>query len=102
MAGLLPGFQNDFPFIVYAQCVPRPAWIGNRDFHREKLLQVYEFLIATSCTEIQQEDEAVGNIGDAFVASSRFAVCEADLCVDQMTHCPSGAADRHSFIYTVE
>lgn len=82
---MLPGFQNDFPFIVYAQSVARPAWSGHRDFHREKLLQVYEFLIATSCTEIQQEDEAAGNIADAFEASGHFAVCEADLRLDVLS-----------------
>ena len=45
VAGLFPGSQKDFPFIVYTQSVPRPAWSGKRDFHREKLQQVYEFLI---------------------------------------------------------
>jgi hypothetical protein len=82
VAGLLPGFQDDFPFIVYAQSVPRPPWSGNRDFHREKLLQVYEFLIATPVAEIQQEDETAGNTADAFEARGCFAVCEADLCAD--------------------
>jgi hypothetical protein len=85
VAGLLPGLQNDFPFIVYAQSVPRPAWSGHRDFHREKLLQVYEFLIATLCTEIPQDDEAAGNIADAFGARGRFAVCGADLWVDVLS-----------------
>ena len=41
---LAPGGQQDFPFILYAQRGPRPAWSGTRDFHREKLLEVYEFL----------------------------------------------------------
>src|SRR6266567_4201360 len=44
VASLLPGGQPDFPFILCAQSVPRPAWSGTRDFHREKLLEVYEFL----------------------------------------------------------
>jgi transposase-like protein len=44
VVGLFPGAQEDFPFILYAQSVPRPAWNGTRDFHREKLLKVYEFL----------------------------------------------------------
>jgi hypothetical protein len=79
VAGLLPGFQNDFPFIVYAQSVPRPAWSGNRDFHREKMLEAYEFLCAASCAEKPQEDEAVGNIGDAFES---FPVLDTGLCVD--------------------
>src|SRR5438093_771791 len=43
--GSFPAFQNDFPFILYTQSVPRPAWSGKRDFHREKLQQVYEFII---------------------------------------------------------
>jgi hypothetical protein len=59
-----------------------PPWSGNRDFHREKLLQVYEFLIATPVAEIQQEDETAGNTADAFEARGCFAVCEADLCAD--------------------
>jgi hypothetical protein len=45
VAGLLPGSQKDFPFILYTQSVPRPAWSGKRDLHRERLHQVYEFLI---------------------------------------------------------
>jgi Helix-turn-helix domain len=44
VASLCPGAQEDFPFILYAQSIPRPAWNGKRDFHRERLLQVYEFL----------------------------------------------------------
>jgi hypothetical protein len=44
VASLLPGGQPDFPFILCAQSVPRAAWSGTRDFHREKLLEVYEFL----------------------------------------------------------
>jgi hypothetical protein len=45
VAGLFPGSQKDFPFILYTQCVPPPAWSGKRDFHRERLHQVYKFLI---------------------------------------------------------
>jgi len=45
VAGLFPGSQKDFPFILYTQRVPRPAWSGKRDLHRERLHQVYEFLI---------------------------------------------------------
>jgi hypothetical protein len=45
VAGLFPGFQKDFPFILNVQSVPRPAWSGKRDFHGEKLHQAYEFLI---------------------------------------------------------
>src|SRR5215470_6695048 len=44
VASLLSGEQPDFPFILCAQSAPRPAWSGTRDFHREKLLEVYEFL----------------------------------------------------------
>jgi hypothetical protein len=31
VAGLFPGSQKDFPFILYAQSVLRPAWSGKRD-----------------------------------------------------------------------
>jgi len=44
VAGLFPGSQKDFLFILYAQCVPRPSWSGKSDFHRERLHQVYELL----------------------------------------------------------
>jgi len=44
VAGLFPGSAADFPFIVYAQSVARPAWSGKRDFHRERLRQAYELL----------------------------------------------------------
>lgn len=36
--------QEDLPFILYAQSIPPPAWNGKRDFHGEKLHQVYAFL----------------------------------------------------------
>jgi hypothetical protein len=44
VAGLFPGSVANFPFIVYAQSVARPAWSGKRDFHRERLQQAYELL----------------------------------------------------------
>ncbi len=44
MAGLFPGAEKEFPFILYAQSVPRPAWSGKRDFQRERLYEVYTFL----------------------------------------------------------
>jgi hypothetical protein len=36
--------QGDFPFLLYVQSIPRPAWYGERDFHREKLREVYALL----------------------------------------------------------
>jgi len=44
VVGLFPGAEEGFPFILYAQSVPRPAWSGKRDFQRERLHQVYKFL----------------------------------------------------------
>ena len=44
VASLLPGGHPDFPFILCAQSVPRPAWSGTKDFYREKLREIYEFL----------------------------------------------------------
>ena len=44
VASLFPGAQDDFPFVLCAQSVPRPAWNGKRDFHSEKFHQVYAFL----------------------------------------------------------
>jgi hypothetical protein len=44
VVSLLPGIQGDFPFILYAQSISRPAWSGKGDFHLEKLREVYEFL----------------------------------------------------------
>jgi hypothetical protein len=44
VAGLFPGTQEEFPFILYAQSVPRLAWSGKRDLQRERLHQVYKFL----------------------------------------------------------
>lgn len=43
VAGLFFG-SEDFPFIISAQSVARPAWSGKRDFHRERLQQAYELL----------------------------------------------------------
>jgi hypothetical protein len=54
LVGLFPDFQRDFPFILYRQSVPRPAWFGKRDFHQERLDQVYEFLL-TMDREIQED-----------------------------------------------
>ena len=45
VVGLLPGAQHDFPFILYAQSVSRPAWSGKRDVHRETLHRVYACLL---------------------------------------------------------
>ena len=44
VGGLFPGAEEEFPFILYAQSVPRLAWSGKRDFQRERLHQVYRFL----------------------------------------------------------
>lgn len=44
VAGLFPGAEEEFPFILYAQSVPRLAWSGKRDYQRERLHQVYKFL----------------------------------------------------------
>jgi hypothetical protein len=44
VAGLFPGAQEGFPFVLYAQRVPRPAWSGRKDFHQERFVQVYQFL----------------------------------------------------------
>jgi hypothetical protein len=52
VASLFPCFQDDFPFILYVQSVPRPAWSGWKDFHQETLHRAYEFL-----TEELEEDE---------------------------------------------
>jgi hypothetical protein len=43
VAGLFSG-SEDFPFVISVQSVPRPAWSGKRDFHRERLQQAYELL----------------------------------------------------------
>jgi hypothetical protein len=45
VVGLLPGAQQDFPFILFAQSAPRPAWSGKRDVHRETLHRVYACLL---------------------------------------------------------
>jgi len=71
LAGLFPDFQRDFPFILYRQSVPRPAWFGKRDFHQERLDQVYEFLL-TMGREIQ-EDRQFGQ--DANRCSGAIQAC---------------------------
>jgi hypothetical protein len=83
VVGLFPGFQNDFPFILYTQSVSRPAWSGKRNFHQEKLNQVYEFLI-TVCAEIQPSEDSGKDLAavDAFDAGCGFPAGETNLCVD--------------------
>ena len=44
VANLRVAAQGDFPFLLYVQSIPRPAWYGERDFHREKLREVYALL----------------------------------------------------------
>jgi hypothetical protein len=78
VAGLFPGFENDFPFILYTHSVPRPAWSGKTDFHREKLHQVYEFLV-TAHVETQAGEET-GTIPNTFDASGCFPKYNADVC----------------------
>lgn len=95
VAGLFPGSRHDVPFILYTQSVPRPAWSGKRDVHRERLHQVYAFLL-TARADIQDGD-GVGTIVDTFDASDCFPACEANVCVDD---CPPGAEERRSFVYT--
>ena len=92
VVGLFPGFHNDFPFILYTQSVPRPAWSGKTDFHLEKLHQVYEFLI-TACAEIQ-ESKDVGGILNTFDTSVCSSGCEANVV---LMHCLPGAGDTLSF-----
>jgi len=83
VASLFPGSHNDFPFVLYTQSLPRPAWSGKRDFHQEKLHQAYEFLVGMSCAEIRDHD-AVGHTVDVFDANC-FPACEANICVDALS-----------------
>ena len=92
VVGLFPGFHSDFPFILYTQSIPRPAWSGKTDFHLEKLHQVYEFLI-TACAEIHQGEE-VGTILKTFDTSVWSPGCEANLVV---MYCPPVAGETLSF-----
>ena len=57
VVGLFPGAQQDLPFILYAQSVPRPAWSGKRDVHREMLHRVYACLITARAK--RQDGETV-------------------------------------------
>lgn len=85
VAGLFPGFQNAFPFILYTQSVPRPAWSGKSDFHQQRLHQVYEFLITVRAE--MQPSEAVGKIFaaiDTLDASGCFPACETNVYVDAL------------------
>jgi hypothetical protein len=59
VVGLFPSAQHDFPFILYAQSVPRPAWSGKQDVHRETLHQVYACLLTARA---EQDGEAVERI----------------------------------------
>lgn len=77
VAGLFPSFQNDFPFILYTQSVPRPAWSGKRDVHRERLHQVYEFLIMARA-DIQDGDR-VGTIVNTVDTRGGFPAGEANV-----------------------
>ncbi len=70
VAGLFVG-SEDFPFVVSAQSVARPAWSGKRDFHRERLQQAYQMLT---------------NIGPALDQSVREREGYADVLCAAMGH----------------
>ncbi len=70
VVGLFPGAQQDFPFILCAQSVPRPAWSGRRDVHRETLHRVYACLLI-ACAE-RQDGETVEPIIGRVDTSSRI------------------------------
>ena len=73
VAGLFPGAQEEFPFILYAQSVPRLAWSGKRDFQRERLHEVYQFL-TQEVTEDASRPVGMSGLGDtAAVACNRVA-----------------------------
>ncbi len=56
VVGLFPDAQHGLPFILYAQSVPRPAWSGKTDVHRETLHRVYAYLLIARA---EQDGEAV-------------------------------------------
>jgi len=87
VAALFPGSDRDFPFVLYPQSVPRPAWSGRRDFHQEKLHQAYEFLITASCGG-NPEAEAIRNTAGTFDVAGGFPLCETKVFVD--TLCAGG------------
>jgi hypothetical protein len=60
VVGLFPGGQHDFPFILYAQSVPRPAWSGKTDVHRDTLHRVYACLLTARAE--RQDGETVDPI----------------------------------------
>lgn len=70
MVGLLPGAQLDLPFILYAQSVPRPAWSGKRDIHRETLHRVYACLLTARAE--RQDGESVAPISGTFDTTGGF------------------------------
>ena len=73
VAGLFPVAQEEFPFILYTQSVPRLAWSGKRDFQRERLHQVYEFL-TQEVTEDASRPVGLGGLGDtAAIVCDRVA-----------------------------
>ena len=73
VAGLFPGVQEEFPFVLYSQSVPRLAWSGKRDFQGERLLQVYKFL-TWEVTEEASRPVGLGGLGDtAAIVCDRVA-----------------------------
>lgn len=76
VVGLLPGASQDFPFILYAQRVPRPAWSGTRDVHRETLHRVYACLLTAGAE--RQGGEPVDAIVDTVDPTDRVVDAPAD------------------------
>lgn len=73
VVGLFPSAQHDFPFILYAQSVPRPAWSGKKDVHRETLHQVYACLLTVRGVEpIISTVDTSGGVPEATVEAFQW------------------------------
>ena len=98
VVGLLPGAQEEFPFILSAQSVPRPPWSGKRDVHRETLHRVYACLLTARAERSDGETvrpilgtvDTSGRIPDATVEDVQWLDTASGGNHASSAVCPSG------------
>ena len=90
VVGLFPGAQHDLPFILYAQSVPRPAWSGKRDVHRETLHRVYACLITARA---ERQD---GEIVEPIISSLDTSGCFPEAPVEDVYALDTGSGVNHA------
>ena len=90
VVGLCPGAQHDVPFVLNAQSVPRPAWSGKRDVHRETLHRVYAYLITA---RVERQD---GETVESIIGTVDTSGCVIDATIEDFQSIDTGSGVNHA------